>query len=189
MSLYLFQDDFKEVFEKIKDQFDNAPEYDGGTLFVYKYGNLRKDNMEFGLGVEDTMLFYHHHPMDADSYTMYSVRSVYEELILLKTHRTKEEDIIYKQIGGESAINLGRMIERREATNEKLRMDEWEKQNQVKVNVPKDSQEVGSKISQSKQEQEAIVSRFGGQRKEIKSPGFIKQKVRQRQRRLRNNWN
>src|SRR5688572_8554625 len=111
MDLYLYKDDFTEVFKAIRDQFNMTPEYDGGTLFAYKYGTLQKGQMEFGLGSYDTALFYYHHPYDSDDYNSFSVRSLYEEMLLLKKDRIPQGDIIYKEFqNGEVAINIGKMV-------------------------------------------------------------------------------
>lgn len=121
MDLFIHLDDFKGVFDEIRSQYHMTPEYDGGTLFAYKYGTLKKGQMEFGLGNYDTALFYHHHPYDSDSYQLFSVRSLYEELVLLKKNRTPKEDIIYDEgWNGQVVINVGKMIERREQQREEI---------------------------------------------------------------------
>src|SRR6266542_1135665 len=112
MDLYLFPEDFKGVFDEIRSQFQMAPEYDGGTLFAYKYGTLRNGEMEFGLGSEDTALFYHHHPLDAEDYNSISVRSLYEELVLLRKNKITESDIIYEDWRQGRVINIGKMVEK-----------------------------------------------------------------------------
>lgn len=151
MDLYLYKDDFTEVYKAIRDQFNMAPEYDGGTLFAYKYGMLKKGQMEFGLGEYDTALFYHHHPFDSDDYNSFSVRSLYEEMLLFKKDRIPQGDIIYKEFkNGEVAINIGKMVERRYQRNEGIRLQEFEK-NRLQSHAQKISRnaEGGNEMKQS----------------------------------------
>jgi hypothetical protein len=165
MDLYLKKEDFKEVFKMIRDQFYMAPEYGGGDLYVYKYHPLSKDNAEFGLGNYDAALFDYHHPYDAEDYNSFSVRSLYEELILLKKNKVPEKDIIHEDSKHGRYINIGKMIEKRQLEREALLKKEID---QLRANKISDlRQNAVAKLPANKIRE--------GEKNEIKPPKSLKQ--------------
>lgn len=112
MDLFIDQENLKPVFQALKERHAWGVD----TLFVENGQFLKKGNLEFGMGSEDTALFYHHHPHDAEHYYSLSVRQVYECMVLLKKNKLPESDIIRETLpfSGKNVINIGKMMDKKE---------------------------------------------------------------------------